>query len=120
MTGTGSKILDGLRDAMAGNFAKVTIEGQTWVRADRVAELEHAIENHHENIYLISVVAKIREATGVGAKPMLSELPEAVAAEIAKLKAIIAGQRERLRPDMRELLLFEAAEAGYKAELERL
>ena len=51
---------------------------------------------------------------------MLGDLPEAIAAEIAKLKAIIAGQRERLRPDMRELLLFEAAEAGYKAELERL
>lgn len=34
MTNTGSKIIDGLRDAVAGNFASVTIEGQRWVRAD--------------------------------------------------------------------------------------
>jgi hypothetical protein len=27
-----SKILDGLRDAVAGNFAAVTIEGETWVK----------------------------------------------------------------------------------------
>jgi hypothetical protein len=52
--------------------------------------------------------------------PMLSELPEAITAEIAKLKAIIAEQRERLRPDMRELLLFEAAESGFKLELDLL
>jgi len=42
------------------------------------------------------------------------------AAEIAKLKAIVAEQRERLRPDMREVFLFEAAEAGVKAELTML
>lgn len=29
----GSKILDGLRDALSGNFAAVTIEGQRWIRA---------------------------------------------------------------------------------------
>lgn len=28
----GQKILDGLRDAVNGNFTRVTIEGQTWVR----------------------------------------------------------------------------------------
>ena len=31
---TGRKIIDGLKDAVAGNFASVTIEGQRWVRAD--------------------------------------------------------------------------------------
>jgi hypothetical protein len=30
--GNGSKILDGLRDAVAGNFVAVTIEGETWVK----------------------------------------------------------------------------------------
>lgn len=30
----GAKILDGLRDALSGNFSRVTIEGQTWVRQD--------------------------------------------------------------------------------------
>lgn len=32
MTG-GQKILEGLKDAVAGNFSAVTIEGQRWVRA---------------------------------------------------------------------------------------
>ncbi|MGB5905764.1 MAG: hypothetical protein WBH00_23235 [Xanthobacteraceae bacterium] len=30
----GAKIMKGLRDALRGNFASVTIEGQTWVRKD--------------------------------------------------------------------------------------
>lgn len=28
------KIIDGLKDAIAGNFRRVTIEGQTWVRVE--------------------------------------------------------------------------------------
>lgn len=31
---SGQKIIDGLKDALAGNFARVTIEGQTWVRIE--------------------------------------------------------------------------------------
>lgn len=31
---SGKKILDGLKDAVAGNFAAVTIEGQHWVRRE--------------------------------------------------------------------------------------
>lgn len=30
----GSKIIEGLRDAVAGNFTSVTIEGQQWARQD--------------------------------------------------------------------------------------
>lgn len=37
---SGSKILKGLHDAVAGNFASVTIEGQRWVRADAPAASE--------------------------------------------------------------------------------
>lgn len=33
----GSKIIEGLKEAVRGDFARVTIEGQTWVRADRAA-----------------------------------------------------------------------------------
>ena len=33
----GAKILDGLRDALSGNFSRVTIEGQVWVRLDPAA-----------------------------------------------------------------------------------
>ena len=29
---TGSKIINGLREAVAGNSARVTIEGQSWIR----------------------------------------------------------------------------------------
>lgn len=30
----GAKIIEGLKDAVAGNFSSVYIEGQHWVRAD--------------------------------------------------------------------------------------
>lgn len=33
---SGQKIIDGLKDAAAGNFGRVTIGGQTWVRADEL------------------------------------------------------------------------------------
>lgn len=35
MTSLGQRIIDGLRDAVVGDFARVTIEGETWVRLDR-------------------------------------------------------------------------------------
>src|SRR5260221_535079 len=31
-----TKIIEGLREAVAGNFARVMIEGQTWMRADPI------------------------------------------------------------------------------------
>src|ERR1700683_1196912 len=34
MSQAGQKIIDGLKDAIAGNFSRVTIEGQTWTRRD--------------------------------------------------------------------------------------
>ena len=33
---SGSKIIDGLKDAVAGNLSRVTIEGQVWERTDHV------------------------------------------------------------------------------------
>lgn len=41
----GQKILDGLRDAVAGNLAVTVIDGVVWVRKDlsRIAELEAAL-----------------------------------------------------------------------------
>lgn len=32
------RIMDGLRDAVAGNFARVTIDGQTWARTDNLSK----------------------------------------------------------------------------------
>lgn len=44
----GQKILDGLRDAMAGNFTRVDIEGQVWARRDapeaKICQLRSDIE----------------------------------------------------------------------------
>lgn len=63
----GQKILAGLQDAVAGNFTRVTINGQTWVRAD-VGSPEHA---------LASARAKIAE---------LTTRVDALDAEVAVLK----------------------------------
>jgi hypothetical protein len=50
MSKLGTRIIEGLKEAARGNFARVTIEGQTWVRLDRgqvvVAENPHS---HHTN-----------------------------------------------------------------------
>lgn len=42
---SGHKIIDGLKDAVAGNFDRVTIEGHVWVRRDaEVERLRAALE----------------------------------------------------------------------------
>jgi hypothetical protein len=51
---------------------------------ERLALAESAIAGHNEAEYLILILCKIREVTGVGMRPMLSELPEAIAAKIAE------------------------------------
>ena len=35
MSYTGSKIIEGLREAVAGNCTSITIQGQTWVRKEK-------------------------------------------------------------------------------------
>ena len=49
-----------------------------------LALAESAIAGHCEVEYLILILCKIREVTGVGMRPMLSELPEAIAAMISE------------------------------------
>lgn len=49
-----------------------------------LASAESAIAEHSEVEYLILILCKIREASGVGMTTMLSELPEAIAAKIAE------------------------------------
>lgn len=44
MSDAGRKILDGLKDAIAGNFVAVTIDGGRWVRQDRYDDLVRALE----------------------------------------------------------------------------
>jgi hypothetical protein len=50
----------------------------------KLAAAERAISGHYESEFLILIIAKIREAAGVGMGPMLSELPEAIADAIQK------------------------------------
>ena len=52
----------------------------------KLARAERAISEHHEAVYLISIIAKIREAAGVGMDPMLCDLPEAIADAIQKAR----------------------------------
>lgn len=42
MGALGKRIIDGLKDAVAGNFASVTIDGQHWVRAPEWQPIETA------------------------------------------------------------------------------
>lgn len=32
---SGQRVIDGLKDALAGNLARVTIDGETWTRGER-------------------------------------------------------------------------------------
>lgn len=66
--GKGSRILDGLRDAVAGNFAVVTIEGETWVKqghetpAHQLMETrKHLADLQLENDCLRSRIAALEE-----------------------------------------------------------
>ena len=52
----------------------------------KLAHAERVISDHHEVVYLISILAKIRDASGVGMKPMLCDLPEAIADAIQKAR----------------------------------
>jgi hypothetical protein len=69
-------LIEELKDAVKRNAETFAAE-----RA-RTAELERVVENHLENVYLIKIVGQIREASGVGVKPMLDELPGAIKARI--------------------------------------
>jgi len=41
---SGAKIIEGLKDAAAGNFSRVTIEGQVWQRIVTASDAEAAAE----------------------------------------------------------------------------
>ena len=63
----------------------------------QIRKLERAISEHLENVYLIDIVAKIRDKAGVGEKPMLADLPEAIGARIRELEEAPRKKR-RLMP----------------------
>lgn len=65
----GSKILAGLQAAAAGNLARVTIEGQTWVRADAV-EVEREATPEEIATLVLKTIQDEREACAKLAETM--------------------------------------------------
>lgn len=65
---TGRKIIDGLKDAVAGNFASVTIEGQRWVRADapgaRTSRWRYEIQDGPEGEFKNAEFARVFDDKG--------------------------------------------------------
>ncbi len=55
---SGKKIIDGLKDALAGNFARVTIEGQHWVREDAIRSDLQIIMNINNELREIALAAR--------------------------------------------------------------
>jgi hypothetical protein len=72
---SGAKILEGLREAVAGNFASVLIEGQHWYRADTVADMVAAERER---------CAKLVEAVMLERKPTGQRVALAIAAKAVR------------------------------------
>lgn len=79
---SGAKIIEGLKQAIAGNFVRVTIGDQTWVRAERSAAERCALIADNERAYLRRIKAKrMRRGDHEGAKR--ASIGMTVAARIA-------------------------------------
>jgi len=51
---SGAKIIDGLKDAIDGNISRITIEGQTWLRAtDLASDLQEIMRINNEMLDLL-------------------------------------------------------------------
>lgn len=81
--GKGSRVLDGLRDAVAGNFAAVTIEGETWVKQghedealdrarSRIAALEEALKPFAEAADTVEAVFTPSQLKRVGGDNLMT------------------------------------------------
>lgn len=72
MSAIGPRIIAGLKEAIAGNFAAATIEGQRWVRADSqlisdVTDLGEAIKRADaENAMLRAALQEISDFPHIG------------------------------------------------------
>ena len=78
-----------------------------WAEHDRRAEARQAPTDYSN---LLSVITDIRERSGVGSKPMLSELADAIAERIAEPKV---GDEIQFCPQCGTLHEVEAAAPGY-------
>jgi glyoxylate utilization-related uncharacterized protein len=56
---SGARIIDALKEAVAGDFARVTIEGQVWTRGERRQPIETAPKDG--NCFLAVVEGEVRQ-----------------------------------------------------------
>src|SRR6185312_8371346 len=114
MSEQGQKILDGLRDAVAGNYAAVTIEGQRWVRIPEKEalkpamvsavelEIEACIANGHVTTRRIgeliqAAVDEITKGYGDCAADQAAELTSLRASQAALVEALT--RISKIKPD---------------------
>ncbi len=71
MSEQGEKILDGLQDAVAGNFTRVTIKGQTWVREEKASLVDLLLYEAAEADFNLKL-AKLQEFYGAATAPTVS------------------------------------------------
>lgn len=65
---SGAKIIEGLKDAIEGDFTSVTIEGQKWLRADAI---------HADQQEIMRINNTLRVALGFIGELAEEELPHA-------------------------------------------
>jgi hypothetical protein len=98
----GKKIIDGLRDAVAGNFASVLIEGQKWVRDDdpdafergRVAGKHEAALETEYGSFSAHVQAVFREARALCAALEGDKLVDGLGAALNEHDHFIKSRRK--------------------------
>ena len=63
MSGVGPKIIEGLKEAIAGDLHTITIEGQKWMRADTLLADQQAIMKTNNDLRecLLNVRALINQ-----------------------------------------------------------
>lgn len=90
---SGHKIIEGLRDAVAGNFARVTIDGQIWVKRDstEVERLEDIAESARDLVALWESPV----IQGLARADRNAAIEETKAALIEAVNATVAQSAER-------------------------
>ncbi len=71
MSYTGSKIIEGLREAVAGNCTSITIQGQTWVRKEKPSLIDLFLYEAAEADFNLKL-AKLREFHAAATAPTVS------------------------------------------------
>src|SRR5581483_3628517 len=116
---SGHKIIEGLRQAVAGNFARVTIEGQTWVRVDDANPDDPDIEA--AAMAFANHVAERGGTISDGDRRLLEAMrPALEAAGLPRLRAENERLRAMMSPECDIIAQLETEMAQVRADAERL